>query len=640
MRTTGNQSDQLSYHRAEQLNLAINPTFIPDLDLAFDLSAFNASSDESSSNSFVSSRAPLSSQSSLHLDQTEDTGVELPSYNTPQPISCGPDLYLGLGSISEIGVGATIGYGSLADDSPAIDDGYPFDVDEAGNIHPVDVGGDPLISLGENARSSPPEIHHDMVYDEQLQDPLILDADTPMMVDVDEQSNTQLFENLARQQNFPADTNQHETSGNSAFSSRLPEISPESVEMPQRRVRVAKVLQRDLHTELTNQAINEWNRNYLSNMAAAVRARQQNARADAKRYAAGWVLDQGLGRVASTFADDCIEHPFALFSGQALWDMLTGYYASPKGVKRTNHTVLDGEHAEEPGRRVRARNSAGPISRMVDQEGLETWNDGDILIQEDDVNIEEEVGRHAPPALQDLSSSMPWNTLQSSRQSSAQPHGSGLAGLGSSAGGLMGSLELGPPRSFGRGVRRLTSASPLHGKGGFSRLPSLDPRDLSRLTSNEDEFADLDRQLGWDNDADFELFGPSVAGDTQTTSQGQWIAATLETEAFNFFSFVTTKVQEQLDHADFRDEEGVGPDGEDGGGDTTQAEGATTTQRETRALKDSITFSQLLDPRHNSQVVGAQGLLHVLSLATKSMLAVYQGQAFGEIEIALAVARD
>jgi hypothetical protein len=140
----------------------------------------------------------------------------------------------------------------------------------------------------------------------------------------------------------------------------------------------------------------------------------------------------------------------------------------------------------------------------------------------------------------------------------------------------------------------------------LSRIGSQEP---SHLTSDEDEFADLDAQLGLDTNPDFELYGPAANVDTQTAAQSQWVASALENEANNFFNFVQTRIAEDAD---------------DGQGDD-----------EGMIESNTITFEELLPPTQNSQIVGAQGLLHVLALATKGLLEVHQAEPFGAIEIAV-----
>lgn len=400
-------------------------------------------------------------------------------------------------------------------------------------------------------------------------------------------------------------------------SVHVSEVTSETAEAPQRHLRPAKYIRPDQQTELSNRDLNAWNHDYLANMAAALRGRRsRRLRIEGKKTAEFWLFQQGIGNIAGTFGNDRVVHPLALFSGQSLWDMLRG---PGSGTKRSRSSSLDEEDEEEQ-RRVRPRTvSQGGLARGEDGEEFQYVDDDGLMLQGDDMNIESEVGRQAPPSLPDHSSSMPWN-VSGSRHSSAQAPGSGLfPRLSSSVGGIAGGMDLGPPSAFGRRGSRFTSASPLLGRGlSLSRLGSQEAPDLSQVSINEDDFADLDMQLGADLDPEFELYGPSAAVDTQTAAQSQWVAATLENEAFNFLTFVRNQIPA-------RDEEQAGM--EEGEREDDEDEGTTK--------EVTITLDKLLPPTQNSKVVGAQALLHVLALATKGLIQVYQAEAFGEIEIAV-----
>ena len=219
---------------------------------------------------------------------------------------------------------------------------------------------------------------------------------------------------------------------------------------------------------------------------------------------------------------------------------------------------------------------------------------------------------------------MPWNTA--SRHGSARPFGSGLSlpggvGISSSVAGVAGGMELGPPSALGgRRAARLTSASPLLGRGAMMphRYSSLElpGSEQAKLTSGAGADFGFDdaglpfRGLGNDileKDPEFQLYGPGAAVDTQTAQQSQWVAKALDTEAHNFLAFVTAEIDAKVAAG------GWGEEDEDGGG--------------------RVTFEEMLPPEQHSKVVAAQGLLHVLSLATKGLIEVRQEEAFGEIEI-------
>jgi meiotic recombination protein REC8, fungi type len=241
---------------------------------------------------------------------------------------------------------------------------------------------------------------------------------------------------------------------------------------------------------------------------------------------------------------------------------------------------------------------------------------GDMLTFSSAKDIE--IGRRAPESLQgDHSSQMPWN-VSASRHGSGYLFGSGLpGGLGSNVGGQGMGMEFGPPSALtSRRGTRLTSASPLLGKGGtIRRYSSLGLPEQVKLAGGEaggGSFDDSGMQLGGDDiidDPEFQLYGPAAAVDTQTAVQSQWVAAALDMEVHNFLVFLTAEVNAKI----------------------VVAEG--TADRLEEDDVETVTFQSLLPPEQHSKVVAAQGLLHVLSLATKGLIEVKQEEAFGRIEI-------
>ncbi|KAL2393307.1 Protein arg-6, mitochondrial [Exophiala dermatitidis] len=654
--------------RPEQLNLAEDPYFIPDLDINFDLAAFGISS--GGSGSTVSGRSSpgtwLSSRSSLLVDDDdEEPGLEISSLDTPGGGGFGMlGTDFGAGTSSVLKTGSRAGHPrppSLFEEEPAIIDDPIFDIDDDGVLQPAMPvsGGDIDIqssgSVGDQGQGPQGQVEDEAMagggVESRLATPLpegmplpqhdiIMydDNDMPMFLD-DDQIDLATPQHALAAAEGEAPGTVRSTSSVQPPDTESRETS-ETAEAPQRRARPVKSIRPDQRTELSNRDLNEWNENYLVNMAAALRSRQsQVSRYEAKKNAEFWILHQGIGNIAGTFGDDRTQHPFALFSGQSLWELLRDDKAggTKRSRSRSGSDTAEADDGDENARRVRARTTASQEEhgRGEDGVGIDN-NDNGINFDEDDglniqgpggdeFNIGSEVGRHAPPSLPDRSSGMPWNTGISSRQSFAQPgsrglrHGSGLFRMSSSVGGLAGGMELvGPPSAFGRRGSRFTSASPLLGKGpgpSFPRLSSQETGEMhgSRLSSNvsnENDFADLDAQLGVgadaDVDVDFELFGPSANVDTQTAAQSQWVAETLENEAYNFLTFVNTKVQALAEEGQERDR------------------GA------------AVTLDELLPPTQHSQVVGAQAFLHVLALATKGLLQVAQAEPYGEIGIAVA----
>ncbi|KIW26721.1 uncharacterized protein PV07_06532 [Cladophialophora immunda] len=606
--------------RPEQLNLPEDPYFIPDLDIHFDLSVFGFASDGSSSSTSPSSflTLPSSQTSRPPHDEAGDSGLEMPSFDTPAGAPGGFDVPLAGGTSSAVKTGSKVDPYSVFEEEPAIMDDPLFDVDEDGFLHPA-ISRSPL-GLQQPSDAGQLQQSEAQANDQPSSVHLPSARDDEPMPNFDEMDNLvdeepTLPPPAPQVPLTPEPADEEVRQGTQATSSVQPsEESSETAEAPERRARTVKAILPDRQTELSNRDLNEWNQNYLANMAVASRTRRsQLAHFEAKKNAEFWIIQQGLGNVASCFGNDRVPHPFNVFSGQSLWDMLGG--GLNYGKKRSRSSSLADDEREED-RRVRARTtSEGGVARGGEGERLPHADDGGLLFQGDDFDVEVEVGRRGPPSLPDQWSGMPWN-ISGSRQSSAQPLGSGpISRLSSSIGGLYGGMELGPPSALSRRGLRLTSASPLLGRGlaSLSRQSSRGPLDTSGLASNDDDFADLDAQLGADIDPDFELYGPSVTVDTQTAVQSQWIAATLEKEAYNFLSFVHTKIQEKAEQQDVIEEEG--------------------SAREA----GKITLDELLPPTQNSQIVGAQALLHVLALTTKGLLKVYQAKGFAAIEVSVVI---
>ena len=232
------------------------------------------------------------------------------------------------------------------------------------------------------------------------------------------------------------------------------------------------------------------------------------------------------------------------------------------------------------------------------------------------------MGRHAPPALEDHSSQMPWNisaSLHGSRAGSIARGGPASMGGFPTSAGQPGSQPSGVlPGSLDR-RSRLTSASPLVGRGR-ERFSSID----LPIQEAHDELGggpDVSSLGGGGATAgdDFQLYGPAAAVSTQQAADSQWMRATLDQESHNFLDFVKTEIATRplrpVAAADDEDEFSGAP------------------AQPQRAV---VEFEELLPPKKHSKVVAAQALHHVLALATKGLLDVRQEEAYGAIEMALA----
>lgn len=156
----------------------------------------------------------------------------------------------------------------------------------------------------------------------------------------------------------------------------------------------------------------------------------------------------------------------------------------------------------------------------------------------------------------------------------------------------------------------MTSASPLHGRGG-SRYSSLE----IPTYENDDTLQNRDGAIS-DSKAleDFELYGPGAGVATQTAAESQWIRSTLTREASNFLDFVKTEIEAREPSVQEDEDELV------------------------TEVQTSVLFEELLPPFRHSKPVGAQGFYHVLALATTGQLNVKQVNAsdlegFGPIHL-------
>lgn len=187
---------------------------------------------------------------------------------------------------------------------------------------------------------------------------------------------------------------------------------------------------------------------------------------------------------------------------------------------------------------------------------------------------------------------MPWNV--SSRAGSSQILRTAVGGLTSSVGGPVGGMDI---TSFPhqRSGSRHPSASPLFGRGPH-RMSSIEipDRPIPAVSESSEEGLDLP---AIEND-DFQLYGPAAAVSTQQAAESQWVRAALDSEANNFLGFVAERLESDSE-------------------------------------KNEVTFGELLPPNQNRAIVAAQGLLHVLSLATKGLILVNQPEAFGDITISV-----
>lgn len=378
------------------------------------------------------------------------------------------------------------------------------------------------------------------------------------------------------------------------------ETSSETATAPLRRVRVPKVhkVPLDHTTQLSNRELSARDKSYLENMRAACHQKQTvKLNALAKKNAEYWVLGD-----SDAFFGQGIRGPLDLFTGARLFEAFTGIKLASAGGQKRAREEATGEASPHTGRRVRSRTAEdSPVDEIA--RGINDDNDFLLLNNHDDT-IEQ--GREAPSPLDErqASSIFPWNQSAAggSRRLTDAAHAAS-ASVGTGGGGTQLDKAL-------RRASRLTSASPLTGRGGM-----LDPAATAAALDDNDPLLldDSDYAMGGDltNTQEFELFGNAAGVDTQTAEQSQWQRATLVGESANFLEFVRNAIEQADGHRVAGDNDDDDEDDDEGG---------------------SVEFETLL-PVNQSRIVAAQGFLHVLTLGTRGLIGVEQGEGFGGIEL-------
>lgn len=210
---------------------------------------------------------------------------------------------------------------------------------------------------------------------------------------------------------------------------------------------------------------------------------------------------------------------------------------------------------------------------------------------------------------------MPWNvtaSIHGSRHGSlprGRGYASSLGGFPSSAGGPSSAPPIaGIPGSLDRRGSRITSASPLVGRG-LERLSSLE------LPTHEgdDDLLGAHVSSSEQGGGDFQLYGPAAGVDTQTAAQSQWTKAALDQESLNFLEFVKADIASKAAPAGEEEDELSGDE----------------------IARSTVIFEELLPPAEHTKAVAAQALLHVLSLASKNLISVQQPEGYGPIRVGL-----
>jgi meiotic recombination protein REC8 len=391
--------------------------------------------------------------------------------------------------------------------------------------------------------------------------------------------------------------------------SELPDASLVSAEAKQKKTRAKKVrtITLDKIMEIRNSDLNDWQVNYIDNMAAASLIKTKHtASTQGKKNAFHFVYGTGLNDVGGAIGKSTFISPLAQFAGVALLATLIGAPASKKTKRKAVDNAFDTP-------KKAARTSDLGRGQFLD-DGLDFNVDDDpFAIRNRSIsNNSVEVGRDAPSALADYTSSaMPWNM-----SASANSHQRALSSM-----------------SKLPGSRRLTAQSPLIGRGSnvpgelemFSQLMDVGDAEEMVIYGRSDSLPaggghgtaggySSSHGGGMINPGeDFEHFGPAAFVDTQTAANSQWVKAALDRESNNFLEYVKNTIAEKAVD-------------ELCGGNETQVSVEAQGNSGKRVVDHSasVTFEKLFEEGKHSKVVASQAFYQILCLATKKLIWVDQ----------------
>ena len=508
------------------------------------------------------------------------------------------------------------------------------------------------------------------------------DALLPGQDNLDAYANAEAFTARPHQSVQPASSPLRQSSAsvqpNEPTEPQSDHADEESVTAPAVRRRKRKGIAPDVQQELGNRDLSGWSNNYLNQMQEVLRGKiQTRSTALAKKNADFWVLQNGVGGLGVTYGQEDIPEPLRMFTGNALLEALTGLRLTAAGEKHARDEGDDEveDEADKNQRRVRTRSDEDAIGRAdVDVVMEDTMYMGDDAGNMADDSVEAprdevsrllftskdftdrhqtiEVGREAQtPVAEHPSSVMPWNNTASIRGSSARPPSGHPFSAGFHAtSSVDGGLAVGLGGMSSRKGSRMVSASPLGAHGDLRT-------NLEALRGDDDDAAAGAHDPGLDNphysqpnehgvsqthpaDTDaapaeqFEVFGPAALVQTQQANHPAWIRQALDEQSVNFLAFV----QESIREADEARENNADVDasGATSSVEHQQQQQQQQQQQDPNLVKGSVLFETLLSPVANNRIVAAQGLLHVLTLATKNLLSAGQDVAFGSIELRVA----
>ncbi|KAF2458390.1 Rec8 like protein-domain-containing protein [Lineolata rhizophorae] len=385
----------------------------------------------------------------------------------------------------------------------------------------------------------------------------------------------------------------------------------------------ARAIRLDERLELRNRDLLTWNASYLNNMTvAAAQKRAARERTLARKNAAHWVLGAGLGGLGSMSGMPGTMGPNVpisalgrMFSGPEFVERITGIdfaalasgTAAPRRKRRSTSLPSDG--SGERGRRVRQRGESSMAEATFGADDFQFGHVGTSpaapgIVRADD---EVELPREQHRAEEDASSAMPWyagslrgSSVLRGRAGSRVP--SAVSGRVGSALGATGGFptSTGGPSSF---------AGPVGGLGQGRARETASPSPLARRSGQDRggiSVTELEELLG---EAPEQRQGEAAGEDVQG----------LDAEGAHFLNFVAdcivTKQGARIAAA--------------------TAAGEDVQMADVLAEVNEVTFEELLPPPQYMRIVAAAGLMNLLGLVTKGVVAVRQDVPFGEIGICI-----
>ena len=381
-------------------------------------------------------------------------------------------------------------------------------------------------------------------------------------------------------------------------------IAHQDIPQVTRRARQSAIFRLEDPIEISRRELQDNNLNYLLNMAVVSEIKQSRMSAtNARKHALDFLAGLGVSSSGHGLGADYISSPlFSDYSGERLLNALAGGTVL---LRRAEVSEAHGLMQSSPDLLRAGREQASP------EDGVTALDDEGMVMDTTFPNtttMEPEIGRELETPLADRQSIMPWNSSAIIRSSILRGSSAGL-GEGSrpptsrmpsyDAQGTSSAVGLDFSDAVGRGhsgVLLSRSASPSTGRGrqatgGRLRGSSIAPV-LEQLPESEDILmseAIEDYHLNSEDSPDQPF--------TQRTDT-QLVTTQFNQQAENFLEFVRL----------FREDQD-GPEVADGA-----------------EVEQEITFDELLPPEQTNYTVATQGFVHLLTLATRGMLAAAQLQ--------------